>query len=259
MLSIELVPRELRRLLQEAAEIAAEYPQFTWLNIPDIKSLPVRSHDAALAARELPLRVIPHVRARDRSVAETLAIFERLGEAGIGDILIVTGDRFGNGEEVDHATSLDVLREAVAQFGGAIKFWAAFDPYRSELRAELDYAKAKLDAGAAGFFTQPFFDLRFAEICLDQLAGIDTFVGISPVTSDKSRAYWERTNRVVFPKDFVPTLDYCARLTADLLHMTESHGQHAYLMPIRVDAKEYIQAAFSHARAAGAMSSSSGG
>lgn len=250
MLSIELVPRELEQLLREAEEIAALYPQFTWLNIPDIKNLPVRSHDAAISARDLPFRIIPHVRARDRSVEETIAMCEQLRGAGIRDILIVTGDRFGNNEAPDHATSLTVLRAATDHFGGEVRFWAAFDPYRSELRAELEYVRAKMEAGAAGLFTQPFFDVRFAEICLDQLVGIETFVGLSPVTSEKSRGYWERTNRVVFPKEFVPTLEHCARLAGDLLRVVEEHGQHAYLMPIRVEPKVYIEAVLSHVEAA---------
>lgn len=248
MFSIELVPRDLEGFAAEVDLVRRRFTQFEWLNIPDIKRLPVRSHDAALAlaGARTPLRLIPHVRARDRSIDESLALLRRLAEAGVRDALIVSGDPVGDGEERERITTLHLLRAAQGLDLG-VQLWAAFDPYRGDLRAELDYVKAKLEAGAAGLFTQPFFDLRMAEICLDQLEGVETFVGISPVTSEKSRKYWERTNRVVFPPAFEATLEHCARLGGELIQMCKARGQHVYLMPIRVDAIAYIEATFAHA------------
>ena len=240
--SIELVPRDLDRFAEEVDEVCRRFKQFEWLNIPDIKRLPVRSHEAALAVGHTPLRRVPHLRARDRSIEESLAILRSLVEAGVGDVLIVSGDPSA-GENEKAPTSLDVLR-AAKDADLRVRLWAAFDPYRGDLRAELDYVQAKLEAGAVGLFTQPFFDLRMAEICLEQLEGIETFVGISPVTSEKSREYWERTNRVVFPPHFEATLEYCARLGGELIRMCQSRGQHVYLMPIRVDAVAFIEATF---------------
>ncbi len=245
MLSIELVPRDLDGLVAQADEVRTRFAQFEWLNIPDIRRVEHRSHDAALAAAHLPLRVIPHIRARDRSPEETVEILYRLAEGGVNDALIVTGDRFDQQADAGHPTALDAL-EAARDAKVPIALWAAFDPYRGELKAEFEYAYAKVEAGAQGLFTQPFFDVRLAEICLDQLDGLDTFLGISPVTSAKSCAYWERTNRVVFPPHFEATLEYCARLTADLINLVQSYGQHAYLMPIRVDPMAYLAASFDH-------------
>lgn len=244
MLSIELVPREIGPWLQQAREFAARFDQFGWLNIPDIRTLPVRSDEAAEAGLDLPYRLVPHVRARDRSPAESVALLQRLERAGLRDALIVTGDRYDQSADAGHATSLDVLR-AAKEAGVGLTLWAAFDPYRGEMRAELEYARAKLEAGAAGLFTQPFFDARLAEICLEQLSGIPTFVGITPVTTERSRAYWERTNRVVFPPRFQATMEYCAALGRDLLDIASAHGQHAYVMPIRVDAVLYVDALLS--------------
>ena len=129
MLSIELVPRALDQLLAQAEQVVAEFADITWLNIPDIKRLPVRSHEAAVAATRLPLRVIPHVRARDRSVEESIQLLLQLKEAGVKDALIITGDRFGNDPDAPYPTSLDLLREASGRLG-EMKLWAAFDPYR---------------------------------------------------------------------------------------------------------------------------------
>lgn len=243
ILSIELVPRDVAEMVREADVVARRFEQVEWLNIPDIRALSVRSHDAAQAAAGLPLRIIPHIRARDRDREATLQILRVLVDVGISDALIVTGDRFEQDAEACHDTSLDVIR-ASTEAELPIQLWAAFDPYRGEMRAEFEYVQSKLDAGAVGLFTQPFFDARLAEICLEQLDGIPTFIGISPVTTEASRRYWERTNRVLFPPSFIPTLEYCAQLSADLLAVAESHGQNAYLMPIKVDPVTYLESVF---------------
>jgi methylenetetrahydrofolate reductase (NADPH) len=64
--------------------------------------------------------------------------------------------------------------------------------------------------GAAhdGFFTQPLFDLRLLEICTEMLRGKNVFWGIAPVVGERSQAYWETTNRVIFPCGFTPTLGW---------------------------------------------------
>jgi len=241
MLSIELVPRDIDELRRQTLEVTGAFGGFSWLNIPDIRRLPVRSYEAALELGPLPVRTVPHVRARDRSVAETVALLRRLEGAGVRDVLIVTGDRFDHEEEAAHPTTLEVIAQASRELE-AVNLWAAFDPYRSELKAELEYAEAKLEAGAKGLFTQPFFDPRFAAICLDQLDGVEVFVGITPVTSEKSARYWERQNRVVFPPGFEATLEACARLSVELMQLAREYGQRAYLMPIAVDPMAYLKA-----------------
>jgi len=247
MLSIELVPRDIEKLRREAVDIATEFKEITWLNIPDIKRLEVRSHDAALATTDVPLHVIPHVRARDRSTSDSVELVRQLADAGIRDVLIVTGDQF-DGEDCLHPTSLEVLR-AVRNAHLNVTPWAAFDPYRGDLIQEIDYAKQKIDAGAMGFFTQPFFDTNLAWVCLEQLRHVDTFVGISPVTSEKSARYWERTNRVVFPEGFTPTLEHSIGLSRELIELANDCGQHAYLMPITVDAVTYLRSVFADVKA----------
>ncbi len=47
--------------------------------------------------------------------------------------------------------------------------YAGLDPYRDSLQSELNYTNEKLEAGADGLFTQPFFDLRWMEIYADHL------------------------------------------------------------------------------------------
>jgi methylenetetrahydrofolate reductase (NADPH) len=52
------------------------------------------------------------------------------------------------------------------------RVYAAVDPYRASFRAEMEHAAAKVDAGADGFFTQPFFDLRLMDVWAEVLAGL---------------------------------------------------------------------------------------
>jgi methylenetetrahydrofolate reductase (NADPH) len=50
-----------------------------------------------------------------------------------------------------------------------VEVYAALDPYRNPLVRERDYALEKLEAGASGLFTQPFFDLRLMGVYRDLL------------------------------------------------------------------------------------------
>lgn len=107
-------------------------------------------------------------------------------------------------------------------------------------RRRLDYAASKLDAGADGFFTQPFFDLRLLEVHHELLAGRTVYWGISPVLTDRSRAYWEATNRAVFPREFAASLDWNQEFARRALEFLRSVGGNVYFMPIRIDVERYL-------------------
>jgi methylenetetrahydrofolate reductase (NADPH) len=121
-----------------------------------------------------------------------------------------------------------------------VRVLAAFDPYRSGLREEAEYARAKLEAGADGFFTQPFFDLRLAEICRDLLGPAEVWLGVSPVLTPAQRRYWEIKNRAFFPARFEPSLEWNRAFAKDCLALARSTGANLYLMPIRVDVVSYL-------------------
>ena len=89
-----------------------------------------------------------------------------------------------------------------------MKVYAGIDQYRSGIRDELYRVERKAQAGAAGFFTQPFFDMRYLEMFADLLDGHEIYWGVSPVLSSRSRGYWERKDKAVFPKNFLPTMDW---------------------------------------------------
>jgi methylenetetrahydrofolate reductase (NADPH) len=116
-----------------------------------------------------------------------------------------------------------------------LRVYVAFDPYRSNIRYELDYLRAKEEAGTEGFMSQPFFDLRLLEIFAEFLEGKQVFWGIPPVLSESSRNYWESRNRAVFPRNFRPDLYWNVDFSRRVLDFCEAHGFHLYLMPIKVD------------------------
>ena len=68
-------------------------------------------------------------------------------------------------------------------------------------------ARAKIEAGADGFFTQPYFDLRLLEVWADLLPDVPTYWGVTPVLADSTRRYWERRNAAFLPRDFAPTIE----------------------------------------------------
>ncbi len=183
---------------------------------------------------------IPHLRAIDFAPGEAEDIAERLLQAGLGEVLVVRGDP---PHDISRRTypnaSEDVIRRLKHRFPELVVY-AAYDPYRAGFREELEAVRRKLDAGADGFFTQPIFDLDLLRICADMLHGLTVFWGVAPVLGEKSRAYWEVTNRVVFPRAFEPTFAWNTAFARQAMDVVSEAGGNAYLMPIRVDLKKYL-------------------
>lgn len=104
--------------------------------------------------------------------------------------------------------------------------------------------RRKLQAGATGFFTQPFFDLRLLEMYADMLAGLEVYWGVSPIESERAKSYWELKNHVVFPRNFEATLAWSIRLARDVRAFAQSRGDSVYLMPIRTELTTYLTGVF---------------
>jgi methylenetetrahydrofolate reductase (NADPH) len=258
LVSLEIVPRNREALLSGAA-CAGGFPQIQIINVPDLLRFPLRSWDACgilAEARTLPSRFtyMPHLRAGDfdsRMPFPHTALFR---SRGITRVLVIAGD-LPKGE--NPAPSIPVRQQAPAYFTETVSFirklktempelrvYAAFDPYRSNIRYELDYLRAKEDAGAEGFMSQPFFDLRLLEIFAEYLEGKQVFWGVSPVLSESSRNYWESRNRAVFPKNFRPDLYWNVDFGRRVLRFCEAQGFHLYLMPIKIDVPVYLSEIF---------------
>jgi methylenetetrahydrofolate reductase (NADPH) len=241
---MELIPRNEANFVAEAQSILSTVDSICAINVPDVLRLPIRSYTAAKLLLNVGIRVVPHIRAIDHLLMDTVAIISELVDLGLQDVLIISGDPPLDPHHPIFDVSVTSLIYAVKSKHPRLNVYGALDPYRQSIKSELVYCHAKFESGADGVFTQPFFDLKFADIYLDQLRDTQVFLGISPVTTEQSMSYWKTRNHVVFPLEFVPTYEYNVGLTKRLLALAASYSQHTYLMPIRLDASAYASAVF---------------
>ena len=240
-LSIELVPRDRDSLQHELQLIRTHFPAIETINIPDLLKFPLRSWDACRQAKALFPHAIPHLRAIDFDLRQPFPLVEDFLHNELDTVLVIAGDQPQDmSRRVYRTSSIELIRALKATMP-ALKVYAGIDPYRTGIKTELDYVKRKIDAGADGFFTQPFFDLRLMEIYHDLLSGLEVFWGISPVTSERSKDYWDNLNNAIFPPDFEPTLAWNRRLAQEAMAFAGDTGSNIYFMPIRIDLVEYLE------------------
>ncbi|MGO4180210.1 methylenetetrahydrofolate reductase [Paenibacillus sp. TAF43_2] len=244
-ISLELVPRDEAQLKAELDLIKTQFPAINTINIPDLTRFELRSWEASCICKSLYESSIPHIRAMDFDCVEPLQFIERLDKHNITEVLVVTGDVPKNSEKVVYPTTcLDLIAKIKKDYPH-IKVYSAIDPYRGSMDEEYEYVQKKLEAGADGFFTQPFFDLSLMEQYSDMVKGSEIFWGVSPVVTDKSQKYWETRNHVVFPADFQPTLEWNIDFARQALAFTKKTNSHIYFMPIKVDLQAYFDGIFS--------------
>ncbi len=239
-ISIELVPRDEESLTRELHLARESFPSVDTINIPDLLKFGVRSWEGCRKAKAYFSHAIPHLRAIDFDLNKPFPLKEMLLQSGIEEVLVIAGDRPQDmSRRVFRTSSVDLIR-AIKEQVPELKVFAGIDQYRSGIKAELDYVEEKLEAGADGFFTQPFFDLRLMQIYHDLLKGLEVYWGASPVTSLRSKDYWENLNKAVFPPDFEPTLAWNRRFAREALEFCDKTGSCIYYMPIRVDLVDYL-------------------
>lgn len=150
------------------------------------------------------LNVAAHLTCINATRAETLAIADTFARAGVSDIVALRGDPpKGQSQFEPHpdgfANTCELI-EALAETGKFnIRVGAYPDrhPEAQSAKADIDWLKAKLDAGATEALTQFFFEadtfLRFRDECVK--AGIDAPItpGILPIENWKgARAFAAR-------------------------------------------------------------------
>lgn len=240
IISIELVPRNEEALDRELKLVRKFFPTVETINIPDLLNFDLRSWEGGHLAQEHFGDVIPHLRAIDFDLENSSSVLDLMERADFKKVLVITGDQPQDMSRRFYRTTAVEMIRAIKKVQPQVKVYAGIDQYRSGIKAELDYVRRKVDAGADGFFTQPFFDLRLMEIYRDLLVGLDVFWGVSPVTSIRSRDYWENRNNAIFPPDFEPTLEWNRRFARQALEFSEKSGSNLYFMPIRIDIVDYL-------------------
>ena len=159
------------------------------------------THDLVLRLKkQTSLDPVPHLTCVGHTEAEIEAILERYAAAGVSNILALRGDP--PREQTDYDHSRDTFPQAAnlvrfikkfsghpdpRGFGIGVAGFPEGHPSTPNRLLEMDYLKAKVDAGADYICTQLFFENRdfydFRERC--DLAGIHIPIvaGIMPVTS----------------------------------------------------------------------------
>ncbi len=150
------------------------------------------------------LNVAAHLTCVDATKAETLEIADGFAEAGVSEIVALRGGPpKGSSGFTPHpegfANSVELIEALAAKgtFDIRVGAYPEKHPEAADLKADIDWLKAKIDAGASEALTQFFFEpeafLRFRDACVK--AGIDAPIvpGILPIENWKGvRSFAQR-------------------------------------------------------------------
>ena len=219
------------------------FPKINAINIPELRSVEIKSFEASEHLLKNSVSAIPHFRLIDRTLENLEMLIEKLFLLGLKQVLLISGDP--PLEASDFVPSGVKVPQAIKHIKTKfpkLKVYAGQDPYRQSFKKELDYCKEKLDSGADGFFTQPFFSEGLLAQWLEHLPETEMWIGLSPVTGKGSRNYWETVNQVVFPPNFRFDLEGNCIMGRRILTLIEAAQKDAYLMPITLPANKYLNA-----------------
>jgi methylenetetrahydrofolate reductase (NADPH) len=191
-------------LYQTIRELEALKPTFVSVTYGAGGTTREMTHDLVLRIKQTTtIPPVPHLTCVGHSKTEVEAILERYAAAGVGNILALRGDPpkdqpdydWSGGDFRYAADLVAFIREFNASgrhpdprgFGIGVAGFPEGHPTTPNRMAELDFLKAKVDAGADYICTQLFFDnhdfFDFRDRC--RLVGIDVPIvaGVMPVTS----------------------------------------------------------------------------
>jgi len=243
-ISLELVPRSEEYICEQVAFVEENIPQISEINFPDLLRFKIRAWEACRIISHSKLDRIAHLRAIDYDINKPFPLTNFLKENDIRKVLVIEGDKPQDMKHLVYPTSTVEFIRKLKREVSDITIYAAFDPYRNNIRYELEYLQQKISAGATGFFSQPFFDLRLLEIYSEYLEKHDVYWGVSPVTGERSKLYWETRNRAIFPKSFTPTLDWNVSFGQEVMNYCKKNNFNLYLMPINIELTDYLKKLF---------------
>jgi methylenetetrahydrofolate reductase (NADPH) len=194
------------QLYQNISELETLQPSFVSVTYGAGGSTRQRTHDLVVRLKETSTcDPIPHLTCIGHSEEEIQSILERYAEHGISNVLALGGDpprgQEGydrSGDAYHHASDLvshiqrfnsSGVHSHPRGFGIGVAGFPEGHPSTPNRLREMDFLKAKVDAGADYIVTQLFFDNHdfydFRERC--ELAGIRVPIvaGIMPITSSK--------------------------------------------------------------------------
>ncbi|TCL09958.1 5,10-methylenetetrahydrofolate reductase (NAD(P)) [Shimia isoporae] len=142
------------------------------------------------------LNVAAHLTCVNASKTETLQIARGFAASGVSELVALRGDPPKGANRFEphpdgFANSVELIEalSATGDFTIRVGAYPEKHPEASDMKADIDWLKRKIDAGAAEALTQFFFEadsfLRFRDACAD--AGIDAPIvpGILPIENWK--------------------------------------------------------------------------
>jgi methylenetetrahydrofolate reductase (NADPH) len=237
--SFEIVPRSQSAFEEQYNFVKTLGSAIDIINVPDIQRFTLRSWEVSQHIDASQHSFIPHFRAIDFSITGG-ELFRIIEERQLDRVLLISGDPPDGLKRACYTTDVVDLIRVVKQRFPALKVYAGFDPHRQGLQDECEYIQRKVDAGVCGFFSQPFYDSRMIDIYAEQMQGLDTYIGLSPITSQASKQYWEVKNKVRFPADFRPDYDWNIAFANRVIVDANNIGLNIYFMPIRIDLQKYF-------------------
>jgi len=181
-------------LWQSVERFVPLQPTFVSVTYGADGSTRARTHNIVTRIQETtPLTAAPHLTCVDAPREEILDIARSYWAHGIRHIVALRGDPpQGSTTYTPHpagfAYALDLVKglKSVADFDISVAAYPELHPEAPSAAFELDYLKAKIDAGATRAITQFFFDpdcfLRFRDQCVAAGIKADIVPGILPIT-----------------------------------------------------------------------------
>jgi methylenetetrahydrofolate reductase (NADPH) len=200
--SFEFFPPKTEQGFEELFETIARLqqlePSFVSVTYGAGGSTREKTHELVVRIqRETALTAVAHLTSVCHSVEDLASILDRYAAHGVTNILALGGDPPRNLVGYDRSQdafryAADLVRfirsrETSREFGIGVAGFPEGHPATPNRLLEMDYLKAKVDAGADYICTQLFFDNRdffdFRERC--ELAGIKVPIvaGVMPITS----------------------------------------------------------------------------
>ncbi len=240
MVFLELVPNDLNNIIEESKWALNTFDDIEGINVPDILRIKNRSYDIVqnLAAEAIPN--IPHIRICDFSTNQLIRLCEQLLSKNVTNILLISGDPPPNPLQPIFKHNIVSIIKLISNRFPKLSIYAGHDPYRQSFKAEYEYSKQKIQAGAKGLFTQPIFNEHLSNMLFQLDLNCQWYIGISPVLSENSYNYWVSRNNVIFPSDFELTIDYNVRIGKKIIQISKDANQNNYIMPIKSNVKDYL-------------------
>jgi methylenetetrahydrofolate reductase (NADPH) len=223
-------PEAAETLYQTIRDLESYMPDFVSVTYGAGGSTRELTHDLVERIHDTTkLNPIPHLTCVCHNEAEIEAILLRYAKSAIGNILALGGDRPAgiaydkSRDSFQHAIDLVKFIRRFNQsgahpnrrgFGIGVAGFPEGHPATPNRLVEMDYFKAKVDAGAHYIVTQLFFDNRdfldFRERCALNRIHIPIIAGIMPITSISGfKRIAELAGGARFPAKLLRALQHC--------------------------------------------------